>query len=212
MRPLLRAAGHEIFTPTYTGLGERVHQAGPDVDLDLHIRDVLGVLECEDLRDVLLIGHSYGGMVASGVADRARERIARLIYLDAFVPNDGQSVLDLVSPETRAARQNRKPGEWTILPSPPPPDTSPADVAWTTPRRFPQPAKTFEQAIKLTGKAAPPPRAYIYCKRARPDDGFRPFAERAKREGWDYFELDASHNPHITAPNDLLEVLLRLAR
>ena len=93
MRPLLRAAGHELFTPTYTGLGERAHLASPAIDLDTHIRDILGVLEMEDLRDVVLIGHSYGGMVATGVADRARERIAQLVYLDAFVPQDGQSAV-----------------------------------------------------------------------------------------------------------------------
>src|SRR5262249_58219154 len=81
MRPLLRAAGHELWTPTNTGLGERAHLAGPTVDLDTHIADVIGVLEMEDLREVVLIGHSYGGMVATGVADRAQARIAQGIYL-----------------------------------------------------------------------------------------------------------------------------------
>ena len=102
MRPLLRAAGHEIWTPSYTGLGERAHLANPAIDLDTHIKDVVGVLEMEDLNDVVLVGHSYGGMVATGVADRARARIAQLVYLDAFVPRDGQSVLDLQPPEARS--------------------------------------------------------------------------------------------------------------
>src|SRR6185436_21106805 len=84
MRPLLRERGHELFTPTYTGLGERVHLLTREVDLETHVRDVLGVLECEDLREVILVGHSYGGMVATVVADRAASRIARLVYLDAF--------------------------------------------------------------------------------------------------------------------------------
>src|SRR6185436_14588944 len=95
MRPLMRAAGHEFWTPTYTGLGERAHLATPDVDLETHIQDVCGLLVMEDLRDVVLIGHSYGGMVATGVADRETARIQRLVYLDAFVPRDGQSMLDL---------------------------------------------------------------------------------------------------------------------
>src|SRR5689334_5875269 len=95
VRPLLRARGHEIFTPTYTGIGERAHLAHKDIDLDTHIRDVIGVLEYEDLRNVILVGHSYGGMVATGVADRASERIAQLVYLDAFAPRDGESLLDL---------------------------------------------------------------------------------------------------------------------
>ncbi len=95
MQPLLGERGHERFTPTYTGLGERVHLARPEVGLETHIADVLGVLEFEDLRNVLLIGHSYGGMVATAVADRVPERLAQLVYIDAFVPRDGQSLFDL---------------------------------------------------------------------------------------------------------------------
>src|SRR5580658_7891344 len=107
VRPLMAAAGHELFVPTYTGLGERAHLASPDNDLDTHIQDVLGVLQFEDLRDVVLIGHSYGGMVATGVADRAPEQIAQLIYLDAFVPRDGQALADFWS---EAERQRRMDG------------------------------------------------------------------------------------------------------
>jgi pimeloyl-ACP methyl ester carboxylesterase len=92
MRPLLSERGHQLFTPTYTGLGERAHLATPEIDLSTHVADVLAVLEFDDLQDVTLIGHSYGGMVATGVADRAPERIAQLVYLDAFVPSDGQSL------------------------------------------------------------------------------------------------------------------------
>ena len=96
MRPLLRAAGHEVFTPSYTGLGERAHLAHPLLDLEAHIQDVLAVVEYEDLRDFVLVGHSYGGMVATGVADRVPERLRHLAYLDAFVPRDGESLADLV--------------------------------------------------------------------------------------------------------------------
>ena len=98
MHPLMQAAGHRLITPTYTGLGERAHLAHPGIDLDAHIEDMLNVIKYEDLRDIVLIGHSYGGMVATGVADRARDRITQLIYLDAFVPDDGQSHLDLNEP------------------------------------------------------------------------------------------------------------------
>ena len=96
VRPLMAAAGHHFFTPTYTGLGERAHLASPSNDLETRIQDLLGVLKFEDLREVVLIGHSYGGMVATGVADRARDRMAELIYLDAFVPTSGQALIDLV--------------------------------------------------------------------------------------------------------------------
>ena len=102
MRPLIRLAGHELFSPTYTGLGHRAHLAHPDIDLATHIEDVVSALEFEDLEDVTLIGHSYGGMVATGVADRAGNRVARVVYLDAFAPEDGQSLFDLVGPKAQA--------------------------------------------------------------------------------------------------------------
>jgi pimeloyl-ACP methyl ester carboxylesterase len=102
VRPLLRAAGHEVFTPALTGLGERSHLASAQVDLETHIRDVVGMLEYEDLGEVVLVGHSYGGMVITGVADRIPERLAQLVYLDAEVPMDGQSELDLLPPDERA--------------------------------------------------------------------------------------------------------------
>jgi pimeloyl-ACP methyl ester carboxylesterase len=209
MRPPMRAAGHDFWTPTYTGLGERAHLANPDVSLDTHIEDIVAVLEAEDLHDVYLIGHSYGGMVATGIADRARARIKHLIYLDAFAPKDGQSAFDLQKPEQVAQRREaaRKDGDgWRLATGPMPPDTAPEDVAWATPRRKPQPIKTFEQRLTLSAEPSAP-RTYIYCKRARPDDNFRQFLDRAKREGWRTYEIDASHNPHITAPDMLMKIL-----
>jgi pimeloyl-ACP methyl ester carboxylesterase len=107
MHALLGVSGDRLFSPTYTGLGERAHLASPSNDLETHIQDVLGVLEYEDLRDVVLIGHSYGGMVATGVADRARDRIKHLVYLDAFVPRDGQSQVDLL-PAEQVCDETRK--------------------------------------------------------------------------------------------------------
>jgi pimeloyl-ACP methyl ester carboxylesterase len=214
MRPLLRAAGHELWTPTYSGLGERAHLASPAIDLDTHIQDVVGGLEMEDLRDVVLIGHSYGGMVATGVADRARSRIAQLIYLDAFVPKDTESLLDLQPVEVRERMRElaRSAGEgWRLPPNPMPADTPAADVAWAAGRRLPQPIKTFEQALRLNENVPPPPRSYIYCRRIGPTDVFRQFAERAQREsGWRHFEIDSSHNPHITAPQELLALLEKI--
>jgi pimeloyl-ACP methyl ester carboxylesterase len=211
MHPLLRARGHELITPTYTGIGERAHLARPDIDLDTHIADILGVLEFEDLRDVNLIGHSYGGMVATGVADRARARIARLIYLDAFVPRDDESLLDLVPPAMRAQRQGSG-DDWRIPPNPLPPDTPAEDVAWCMPRRVAQPANTFAQKLKLRNGELTLPRHYIYCTRHAADDRFRRFYERARREGWGTHEIDASHNPHITNPQALADLLNAIAR
>ncbi len=209
MHPLMTARGHRLITPTLTGLGERGHLAQAGIDLDSHIADLLGVLKFEDLRGVNMIGHSYGGMVATGVADRARERIARLIYIDAFVPNDGDCVIDLLP---AAARAHRKPSpDGFIQPMPMPPDTPPQDRAWAEPLRLPQPAKTFEQKLKFQGGALTLPRHYIYCTRIAPEDRFRPFYERAKREGWGVSEVDSSHNPHITCPNALADLLSKIA-
>ncbi len=211
MRPLLRERGHEIFTPTLTGIGERVHLAGAKIDLTMHIRDIIGVLDYEDLRDLILVGHSYGGMVATGVADRAPERIRRIVYLDAFVPRDGQSLFDLQTEEARAGMREgaRKAGEgWGIPPMELAPDMSEADVAWAEPRRVMQPILTFEEPIRLTGRCETLPRTYIYCTRPREGDLFRQFAQRARSEpGWTYREIDASHTAQITAPEVLAALL-----
>ena len=215
MRPRLRERGHELWTPTYTGLGERVHLASNDVRLDTHIEDVVKVFEFEDLRDVTLVGHSYGGMVATGVGDRIPDRISQVVYIDAFVPRNGESLFDLQVPDDRIGlvEAARKTGDaMRIPPRPMPPDTSAADLAWGNPRRVPQPIAAFEQPIRLTGAVELLRRTYIYCTKARPGDVFRQFAERAKSEnGWKYREIDASHNPHITVPDELTEMLHELA-
>jgi pimeloyl-ACP methyl ester carboxylesterase len=209
MHPLMSARGHRLITPTLTGLGERGHLARSDIDLDTHIADIIGVITFEDLSGVNLIGHSYGGMVATGVADRARARIAQLIYLDAFAPNDGDSAFDLLPAATRAQRKPLPDG--FIQPVPMPPDTAPEDRAWGEPLRRPQPAKTFEQKLRFQGGPLTLPRHYIYCRRNTPDDRFRQFIERAKRENWGTSEIDSSHNPHITCPDVLAELLSRAA-
>jgi len=209
MHPLMQARGHRLITPTMTGLGERAHLARSDIDLETHIADILGVLTIEDLSGVNLIGHSYGGMVATGVADRARSRIAKLIYLDAFAPNDGDSVTDLLPASARAMRTPSSDG--MIPPVPMPPDTPAEDSAWCAPRRLPQPALTFEQKLTLQNGMLTLPRHYIYCRRIAPDDRFRRFYERAKREGWGTSEIDSSHNPHITCPEVLADLLDRIA-
>jgi pimeloyl-ACP methyl ester carboxylesterase len=210
MRPLMRAAGHRFIVPTYTGLGERAHLASPSIDLDTHIQDIRNVITYEDLRDIVLVGHSYGGMVATGVADRARDRIARLIYLDAFVPKDGQSLLDLLpESERQRVRGLAKAGDgWRVTPNPTPPDTSAEDQVWLNARRVNMPVKCFETRLKLFGGELKLPRSYVYCTRIAPADPFGQFARRARSEGgWRFFEIEASHAPGITAPEALMELL-----
>lgn len=216
MHPLLAAHGHRLVTPTYTGLGERAHLAHRGIDLEAHITDLLAVIEFEDLRDFVLVGHSYGGMVASGVADRVPQRIAQRVYLDAFVPRDGESLFDLVPPEHRTAMRNAaaEQGEgWRIPPNPLPEDTSEADRAWILPRRVAQPLATFDQPLRLSGAADHLPRSYIYCLRAMPGDVFGQFAERARSEpGWRLYEIDVTHSPNVTAPQALADLLAAIAR
>jgi pimeloyl-ACP methyl ester carboxylesterase len=210
MHPLMAAAGHRLVTPTYTGLGERAHLANPSIDLETHIEDVLNVIKYEDLRDIVLVGHSYGGMVATGVADRARDRVTQLIYVDAFVPGDGQSLFDL---NKAAVQKLATSGDgWRVPPNPTPPDTSPADQEWLSTRRVHMPIKCFETALKLQGGALTLPRSYIYATRITPADTFGPFARQAKGDpAWRYHEIDASHSPNVTAPEALMALLTKIA-
>lgn len=216
VRPLLRAKGHEIFTPTNTGLGERAHQTGPGVDLEMHIADVLGVIEMEDLKDVVLIGHSYGGMIATGVADRARDRIAQVIYVDAHVPGDGQSLQDITpgrplnGPAPFIA--GGAPQDWLMAPNASPSDTSPEDLAWIGPRRKPQPKATFTQKLVLRNGPLTLPRAYVHCTKKDGPDVFAQYRRFKDDPAWVFVEMDASHSPNVTAPDALVGVLLGLVR
>ena len=210
MHPLLRERGHALVVPTLTGLGERAHLAGPEIDLETHVADLLGVLRCEDLRGVILVGHSYGGMLATVLADRVPERFTQLVYLDAFVPRDGQALIDLVPPALSATWPA---DDWRTPPNPLPADTSPEDVAWIMPRRAPQPRRCFTQPVKLGGGGARLPRTYIFCTRSAPFDVFGSFARRARSEtGWRSLEIDASHSPHVTQPEALARLLDDVAR
>ncbi len=212
MHPLLRAKGHALITPTYTGLGERVHLASSSLGLESHIQDMLMVLRMEDVRDAILIGHSYGGMVATGVADLAADRISKLVYLDAFVPEHGKSVFDYVPAEARQRMLDSAEDGWRLPPNPVPPDTSPQDVEWIMARRVHHPLACFQEPLLLTNGEPKMPRSFIYAARSGPGDVFRQFADRARREGWNSIEMDASHSPHVTAPEALAEVLDGIAR
>ena len=208
IRPRLRDAGHEVFTPSYTGLGERAHLAHPMVNLETHIEDIVGVIGAEDLRNLVLVGHSYGGMVATGVADRLPERIAHLVYLDAFVPANGQSLNDLVGRDGPAPAIEG----WLMPPNPPAPDTSAADLAWVTPRRLHHPARCFSQKLMLTHGEPDFPRSYIHCTKKTGPDVFAQFAARFRAApGWRFHEMAESHSPNITAPDALAKLLLAVA-
>ena len=210
MVPLMQAAGYRLLVPTYTGLGERAHLAHPSIDLETHIQDILNVIKYEDLRDFVLLGHSYGGMVATGVADCVRDLINQVIYLDAFVPEHGKCLLDFLSEfERQRMRELTKSGDsWRVPPNPSSPDTPAEDLEWLTERRMPMPIKCFQMGLKLQNGETRLPRSYIYAKRITPADTFGQLAARTKSApGWRYFEIDASHAPNITAPDALMKVL-----
>lgn len=212
MHSRMDAAGIRLVTPTYTGLGEREHLASRDVDLETHVQDLMHVIHYEQLEEFMLLGHSYGGMVATQVADRVPEKISKLVYLDAFVPRDGQSLLDLQGPQAAAALRERvKSGDgWRVPPNPAPADTSPEDLAWINARRMAQPVKCFEAPVHLAHGDTHIPRTYIRCMRYA-NEAFGQFATRAKNEGWGYYEMDASHSPHVTAPDALATLLKKIA-
>ena len=212
--PLLRAAGHEAHAPTLTGLGERSHLLTREIGLDTHVQDIVNVLVYEDLYDVVLVGHSYAGMVVAGVAERTPERLARLVYLDAFVPWEGQSVLDLMGSQASTVRERsvREGDGWGVPPLPLElfGVTDADDLAWAGARIGMQPIATFEQPIPQSSPlAAALPRTYIHCTAW---DGFTPDADRARTEpGWGVHELATGHDAMLTAPDDLASLLLNLA-
>jgi pimeloyl-ACP methyl ester carboxylesterase len=214
--PKLRDAGHTVFAPTLTGLGERAHLASPDVTLDTHVQDVANVLFYEDLNDVILVGHSYGGMVITGVAGRAPERLSQLVYLDAFVPEDGQSLTDLTGPEgaarTRAAADAEGDG-WRVPGMPPAPNT-PADLLeWTMPRRNMQPIRTFTEPVRLPRGPIRLHRTYVYCSdKGQPRDAFAKFAARLRSDpAWRYYDVPTGHNLMYSAVDETVRVLREVA-
>ena len=213
MRPRLAAHGIGLWTPTYTGVGERRHLAHPGLTLSDHIADIVSVVETEDLSDLTVIAHSYGGMVGTGVIDRIPERIRSIVYLDAFVPSDGQSLLDLLGDQgAEMMRARAADGDgWRVAPNPPPPDTDPVDLEWITPRRGDQPFGTFTEQLTLSGDTSHIDRSYIYCERFGEGDVFRQFRDRAAADPvWRVRDIDASHNPHVTCPDELTDLLVEL--
>ncbi len=213
VRPLLQHAGHEVFAPSLSGLGERKHLAHAAIDLDTHIEDVVALLEMEDLKDVVLVGHSYGGMVITGAADRAPERIVRLVYLDAFVPEDGKCVLDYAVPE-RAARM-REEGERAGSVAPPPLAlwgvTEPQHIDFIKPREVRQPYRTMAQPIRISNPAALEriPKTFIYCS-APATGSFDQFAAKVRDDpAWRFHELKTGHDAMILVPGELAEALLK---
>jgi pimeloyl-ACP methyl ester carboxylesterase len=214
---LLRKAGHEVYTPTLTGLGERAHLMSPAVNLELHVQDIVNVVRWEELSDLVLCGHSYGGMVITGVADKIPEKIRALVYLDAFVPRDGESVMDHLDPAMRAgmkddASQN---GNGYLM-SPIPAavfNVNKKDAAWVDQMCVKHPLKCFEEKIALTGKfAGVRKRTYVLATGwvpPQPPSPFAAVAERVKQDpGWKVVNLPCGHDVMVDLPKETTEVLI----
>lgn len=211
---LLCAAGHDVHTLTLTGVSDRAHLLHPQVGLDTHIQDVVGLLEAYDARDVVLVGHSYAGQVVTGVADRVPDRLAARVHLDGFVGDDGEAAIDLL-PDTVAGHYRDSVREsgfgWLI------PVRSlkvlgvsdDADLDWLGPRLTPHPWLSYTQPLRLTGAVEHVPAVFVECtgwKRV-----FRGQAQRAAARGWPVHELTTGHEAMVTAPAELAELLRKIA-
>jgi pimeloyl-ACP methyl ester carboxylesterase len=205
----LRSEGHDVFPVTLTGLGERAHLIGPDVDLDTHIADVTGVIEAEELEAVVLLGHSYGGMPITGAADRMPERVGALVYLDAHLPDDGQSAMEIRSAEPGFVPL-KEPEDGVSMESPPVEvfGLSGDLAAWARRRLTPHPYRTVTQPIHLSGawrKVA----TKLYIRMADfPAPYFdRFYEETAASDDWAAIRRDGAHNVMMTEPDWLHGVL-----
>jgi pimeloyl-ACP methyl ester carboxylesterase len=221
--PLLRSAGHAVYATTATGMGDRVHLANPAIDLDVYITDVVNLLKFEDLHDVTLVGHSFGGFIITGVAEQAPERLARLVYLDAVVPKNGESNYAFLGyddaglgTEFRQGQAIGKPGFEVV-----PVDfiksltKVPADQTWLLDRLVPEPMATESQPITLGNLAAATlPRAFIFCTEGKgkpADDPFARLAQQVRADPhWAYREVADNHLALINAPQATAEALLAL--
>jgi pimeloyl-ACP methyl ester carboxylesterase len=206
VRGALQKQGHEVFTPTLTGIGERSHLLTQQIDLDTHTLDVLNLIQWEELDDIVLCGHSYGGMVVTGVADRIPERIRALVFLDAFVPESGQSLMDFAP-----IPENQLIDGWKCRPiSAEVFGVNLADRAWVDRQCTLQSLACFQQPVRLTGGLGGIKRvAYAYASGWAADQSpFRPFYDRAKTRGWTTCEIECGHDAMLDRPDAVTALLL----
>lgn len=209
LAPLLRRAECDVWTPTLPGLGERSSEGGPEIGLECHINAITCLLIDQDLKGVILVGHSYAGLVVGGVVDQIPERIRRVVYLDAYVPEHGKSLIE-INGGTHSLR-NPTANDWS-LPSPSSKSfdvEDSADIRWADALLTPHPIKTFSDRSVLRSEAASHPGVCIWC--TRQDGTFESIARACGERGWPVYTLDAGHDCMITVPDELAKILLQIA-
>jgi pimeloyl-ACP methyl ester carboxylesterase len=210
----LRSTGHKVFTPTLTGLGERSHLLSPQIDIATHVTDVVNVIKWERLTDIVLCGHSYGGFVISGVAEKIAAAIRSIVFLDAFVPHEDDSPQSLTGPAIqegiRAALQR---GDLSMPPRPAEFfGVNKADRAWVDALCVPQPIGTFTYKIALTGAREKIARKTYIRAKSYPNPGFdKAFAAAQSDPSWHTYEVPCGHDVMVDMPERLSELLLEAA-
>ncbi len=212
VRKHLEEQGHLALTPTLTGLGEKQHLASPNIDLDVHITDIANIILYEDLENVILVGHSYGGMVIRGVADNLPNKIQRLIYIDALLPQDGESMLGIVDEgiSSYLIKRAEEDGDgWQV---PPPPAQNylfprQDDIDWVAAKSTPHPLKSFQQRLFLKNPNKHCRSDFIKCTR---DHALDPMLSRAKDMHIPCHLIDTGHFPMVTEPAKLGDLLLEI--
>ena len=217
LTPLLRAAGHDVYTPTLTGLGANSHLLDEldRISLDTHVKDITNLLFYEDVSEVVLVGHSYGGMVVTGVAAKEPHRLAQLVYFDAYLPLEGENEIALWPPDQKekyradlaSGIRFRPPIASSMLGI-----TDPKMSKWVQERLTPHPYSTYEDPpTSSTPESASIPRTYIHCTLGPLSSWMEPFAARAHKLKWNVHTMAWNHDVMITHPNELAELLLRIA-
>jgi pimeloyl-ACP methyl ester carboxylesterase len=206
----LKARGHRVYAPTMTGMAERASEMSRDINLDTHVADIVGLIEREDLRDVVLVGHSYGGWVISAAAEKVGPRLASIVYLDAFVPEDGQRGMDLTPPELQAQIKKLVAEGAVSRPSPSAEwfGVNPADRAWVDSMTTPQPLAIALQPIKLTGaRDRVKKKSYIRATATANPAFDKHRAALAAKGGWQIYDVPCGHDVMIDMPDRLVEIL-----
>ena len=211
---LLRQQGHEVFTPTLTGLGERSHLLSKDITLATHITDVVNVLKWEGLSEIVLCGHSYGGFIVSGVAEQMQAAIGSIVFLDAFVPENGDAVVNLTGPAVQDAARNAVQRGEIGIPSRPAAafNVNEKDRAWVDGLTGPQPLATFTDPIALTGaRDRIAKKAYVRAKNYENPGFDKALAKLRSDPSWRVYEAPCGHDVMVDMPERLAEILVEVA-